>query len=183
MEISLANLERHSMLFIGSISLTPENPGPICVDVQSLSEKEAFQMMYNIKKGILSVTGDLVPLRNKLAPEKEISGAIETVEKDSNLMKLLNKKIATVRREASDLTPSEQRKLLELEKSHKNRKGLVGFLTNLQSRHLDEVSKNLEKVKENSDKEGLTAQTFLDDLPDVLELEQEEVELTLPDKE
>ena len=34
-----------------------------------------------------------------------------------------------------------------------------------------------------SEKQELDTQTFLDDLPDVLELEEEEVELTLPDKE
>jgi len=185
MEVSLANLEKHSMLFIGSVSLTSENPGPVTLDVDALTKEEAFQVLFNIKKGVLSATGDLNPLQSKLNVEQKPVEAKQVVEKkkDSKLTKLLSKSIATVKREASDLSPADLRKLLDLEQNNKNRKGLIGFLTNLNSRHTDEVAENLEKIKENSDKEGLTAQTFLDDLPDVLELEQEEVEFTLPDKE
>ena len=74
MEVSLANLERHSMLFIGScISLTPENPGPVFIDVGELTQKEASQVMFNIRKGVLKATGDMSSLRNKLDIQTPVS--------------------------------------------------------------------------------------------------------------
>ena len=40
---------------------------------------------------------------------------------------------------------------------------------------------NLKNIEDNSEKQGLTAQTFLDDLPDVVESEGKEVEIPLSD--
>ena len=55
MELALQNLERHSMLFVGSkIVLTPENPGPILIDIDSLTKEEAYQVLYNIRMGVLT---------------------------------------------------------------------------------------------------------------------------------
>ena len=108
MEVSLANLERHSMLFIGSsISLTPENPGPIFVNVNSLTNKEASQIMFNIRKGVLSTTGSLEDLHRKLnisAVQTPAPAVIKKPVKDDKgieFRKILAKKIGTIKKEVS----------------------------------------------------------------------------------
>lgn len=185
MEVSLANLERHSMLFIGSVSLTSENPGPVTLDVDTLTKEEAFQVLFNIKKGVLSATGDLETLQSKLnieqaAPKIKVPVADE---KDDKLKKILSKRVNTIKKEVRDLNVSDLRKVMELEKEGKNRKSVNSFLEGLYATHAEQVAEKLKSMQNSSEKEGLDAQTFLDDLPDVLELEEEEVEFTLPDKE
>ena len=98
MEVSLANLERHSMLFIGSISLTSENPGPVPVDVGLLSKEEAFQVMFNIRKGVLSAFGDLDALYDKLKVQEVVSSVKAPIinEKDVELKKILSKRIINI---------------------------------------------------------------------------------------
>ncbi len=185
MEVSLANLERHSMLFIGSISLTSENPGPVPIDVDSLSKKEALQVMFNIRKGVLSATGDLDVLYDKLKVEETAPVAKVPVvnEKDVELKKILSKRVNTIKKEVSGLNVSDLRKIMELEKNGKNRKTVNAFLDGLYLTHTEQVAEKLKSMQNNSEKQELDTQTFLDDLPDVLELEEEEVEFTLPDKE
>ena len=72
---------------------------------------------------------------------------------------------------------------MELEKNGKNRKTVNAFLDGLYLTHTEQVAEKLKSMQNNSEKQELDTQTFLDDLPDVLELEEEEVEFTLPDKE
>ena len=73
---------------------------------------------------------------------------------------------------------------MELEQKGKNRKSVINFLDGLYATHTEQVAETLKSMQNNSEKESLDTQTFLDDLPDVLELEEEEeVEFTLPDKE
>ena len=185
MEVSLANLERHSMLFIGSFSLTAENPGPITMDIEALTREEAYQVMFNIRKGVLFAEGDLDLLQSKLNTTTT-STKIEApvVNKiDAKLKKILSKRVSTIKKETVDLNISDLRKVMELEKEGKNRKTVVNFLDGLHATHTEQVAEKLKSMQNSSEKEGLDTQTFLDDLPDVLELKQEEVEFTLPDKE
>ena len=185
MEVSLANLERHSMLFIGSVSLTSENPGPVSLDVDSLTKEEAYQFLFNIKRGVLSVTGDLNLLQNKLSIEKVVPKIKVPVvdEKDVELKKILSKRVNTIKKEVSGISISDLRKIMELEEEGKNRKSLNAFFGGLYATHTEQVAEKLKSMQNNSEKKELDAQTFLDDLPDVLELEEEEIEFTLPDKE
>ena len=185
MEVSLANLERHSMLFIGSISLTSENPGPVTVDVDSLSKEEAYQVLFNIKRGILSTDSSMDALEKKLSVETTPVQVAPTAVEEINpeLKKLLNKRVNTIKKEAKELSVANLRKTLELEKNGKDRKSVVSFLEELYAKHAKEVTEKLKSMQNNSEKEGLDAQTFLDDLPDVVESNEEEIEFTLPDKE
>jgi len=190
MEISLANLERHSILFIGSsISLTPENPGPVFVDVGSLTEKEASQVMFNIHKGVLSATGSLDDLRGKLniqTVRTPTPAAVKKPVKDNRgieFRKILAKKIGTIKKEVSGFSVSDLRKLMDLEKKGKNRKRLNAYLGGLYQTHTEQVAKRIKSAQDNSGKAGLDTQTFLDDLPNVVESGEEKVEFTLPDKE
>ena len=185
MEVSLANLEKHSMLFIGSVSLTSENPGPVTVDVDALTKEEAFQVLFNIQKGVLSATGDIETLQSKLNIEEAAPKVKVPVvdEKDNKFKKILSKRVNTIKKEVVSLNVSDLRKVIDLEKSGKNRKSLVSFLDGLQETHTEQVAEKLKSMQNNSEKEGLDTQTFLDDLPDVIDLGEEEVEFTLPDKE
>ena len=189
MEISLANLERHSILFIGSsISLTPENPGPVFVDVGSLTEVEASQVMFNIRKGVLSATGSLDDLRGKLnapAVQRSTPPAKKPVKDNRGVefRKILAKKIGTIKKEVSGFSVSDLKKLMDLEKKGKNRKRLNAYLGGLYQTHTEQVAKRIKSAQDNSGKAGLDTQTFLDDLPNVVESGEEKVEFTLPDKE
>ena len=104
-------------------------------------------------------------------------------ETDPELKKLLNKRVNTIKKEAKELSVADLRKTLELEKNGKDRKSVVSFLEELYAKHAEEVTEKLKSMQNNSEKEGLDAQTFLDDLPDVVESNEEEIEFTLPDKE
>ena len=199
MELSLKNLEKHSILFIGSqLALTPENPGPVLVDVDSLSQKEAYQILLNIRRGVLCTTDTLGVLEKRaevveavqsvnpaIAPASATptptSSNLSPKKKAIALKKLLAKKIPVVKKEASELSVSDLRELIEIEKSGKNRKSLVPFLSQLYSTHVDQVATKLESLEKNSEKNELTAQTFLDDLPDVIESDKVEVEVPLSD--
>jgi viroplasmin and RNaseH domain-containing protein len=185
MEVSLANLERHSMLFIGSISLTSENPGPVSIDVDALTKEEAFQVLFNIQKGVLSATGGLENLQSKLNIEEVVAKIEAPVvdEKETILKKILSRRVNTIKKETAVLNISDLKKVMALEKNGKNRKSVVVFLDGLYATHAEQVAEKLKSMQNNSEKEGLDAQTFLDDLPSVLELEEEEVEFTLPNKE
>ena len=97
------------------------------------------------------------------------------------LKKILAKKIKVIKSEAANLSVSDLRKLIDIERSNKNRKGLLPVLIEMFASHTDQVAENLKKVEDNSEKQGLSPQTFLDDLPDVVELEGKEVEIPLPE--
>lgn len=173
------------MLFIGSISLTPESPGPVTIDVETLTKQEAFQFLFNINKGVLTATGDLGLLESKLSVEVTTT-KIETPvidEIDASLKKILSKRISTIKKETASLSIADLKKVIKLEQKGKNRKSVINFLDGLYATHTEQVAKTLKSLQDNSGKGSLDAQTFLDDLPDVLELKEEEVEFTLPDKE
>ena len=185
MELALKDSEKHSMLFIGKqIALTPENPGPIAININSLSREEVQQVLFNVRMGILSTEFDLSLLEKRLglkAEVKAIPKKTESTKKDTDLKKLLAKKIGVVKKEASELAVSDLRKLIDLEQSGKNRKSLVPFLSEMYSLHADQVASKLESLEKNSEKDELTAQSFLDDLPDVIESDSIEVDVPLSD--
>ena len=125
MELALQNLERHSMLFVGSkIVLTPENPGPILIDIDSLTKEEAYQVLYNIRMGVLTSKDNLSALEKKLDVQAVPAPVItnnKSNKKEIELNKLLAKRIATIKKEVSDFNVSDLKKVIDLEKSKKNR--------------------------------------------------------------
>jgi len=197
MELALKDVDKHSMLFIGShIVLTPENPGPIAVNLDSLTKQEAEQILFNIRMGVLSTEFNLEILekiastkteaqQGVFTPVKAVASKVETEltprKKEVILKKILAKKINVIKREASSLPVSDLRKLIDIERSNKNRKGLLPVLIEMFASHTDQVTENLKKIEDNSEKQGLSPQTFLDDLPDVVELDEKEVEIPLPE--
>ena len=195
MELALKDLEKHSILFIGKqISLTPENPGPVLIDIDSLTEKEAKQVLFNVRMGILSTEYDTAlleerlglnkveePSQDQISTPKEATPLTSPRKREVRLKKILAKKINVIKKEASNLSVSELRELIELERTYKNRKSLLPFLVEMYGSHTDEVAQNLKAIEDNSEKQGLSPQTFLDDLPDVVESEGKEVEIPLSD--
>jgi hypothetical protein len=187
--MSLKNSEKHSILFIGSqIALTPENPGPVAVNIDSLTREEVQQILFNVRMGILSTEYDISLLEKRLGFKTEIKTEvrtvpkkIESIKKDTDLKKLLAKKIGVVKKEASELEVSDLRKLIDLEQSGKNRKSLVPFLGEMYSLHVEQVASKLDSLGKNSEKDELSAQSFLDDLPDVIESDGIEVDIPLSD--
>ena len=201
MELALKDVDKHSMLFIGSqIVLTPDNPGPVVVNLDSLTKEEAQQILFNIKLGVLSTELDLfesaalekraeiglVSQEATVSPVKKATKKSDDTElsprkKEVMLKKILAKKINVIKSEAATLPVSDLRKLIDIERSNKNRKGLLPVLIEMFASHTDQVTENLKKIEDNSEKQGLSPQTFLDDLPDVVELDEKEVDIPLPE--
>jgi len=150
-------------------------------------------VLINIKRGVLRTEDSLGFLEKRVdlgvvaqpqvtpASVKPPLQVVSPNKKNVMLRKLLAKKIVVVKREAANLPVADLRKLIELEMSSKNRKSLVPFLSELYSTHTDQVVSKLESLGKNSEKNELTAQTFLDDLHDVIESEKIEVEVPLSD--
>jgi len=182
MIVALKNLERHSMLFVGDLlTLTPDKPGPVNVDVGSLTKQEAFQILFNIKRGVLSTDDDLSALEGKLnipPPGMQEKGPVGNP--DLELKSLLSKSVNTVKKEASNLSIGKLRKLIEMEASSKKRKSLLAFLNNLNASHQKEVTSKIELAEKGPGREDLSPQVFLDDLPDVVESEEEDIDIPLP---
>ena len=78
MELALKDVDRHSMLFIGSqIVLTPDNPGPIAVNLDSLTKEEARQILLSVRMGVLSTEFNLEILESiENSPKPENNGNI-----------------------------------------------------------------------------------------------------------
>lgn len=181
-----------SMIFIGSHSFTFGDPGPKEIDLDELSPTELNQLIYNVRRGILTVDdkealfekGEKLPANSKKVAtleERPVTEALptftseEAVEEDlKGLRKLLKGSVATVQKEAKDLRSGQIRKLLELEKQGKDRVSLTLYLEELISKHSDAVTKAVGK-------EDL--QAFIPDVgnlsqvSDVVESEHKEVML------
>lgn len=159
----LLNKEKHGMLFIEGLDpLTYDDPGPVDIDVKSLTPRQFQQLSYNLLRGAIAVDkpeelGHYARERFKQpveegkvqqptapAPKKEITEVIEEQEED--LKSLLTKNISSIKKNVPVLTPGQTKKLLELEKAGKNRKSLVQFL--------EEASKAFEDAVANKFGEG-----------------------------
>lgn len=151
------NVDKCSMIFIGPLSLNFNDPGPIEIDLESLSDKEIRQLIYGHQCGDLFVDNleELISVISKKQSEQRVEVQKQTViqkkfeprdiiEKDIALLKkLLREKIEDIKDAVAVMSPSKIKKLLELERVSKNRKSLITYLEDIYTEHVMSVKKNV----------------------------------------
>jgi hypothetical protein len=192
----MLNKDKHGMLFIDGLPpLTFDEPGPVDVDVQSLTPAQFNQLSYNLLRGAIAVdkpeelghyARTLQPVGETVVEEpvtpaqpKEIDEVIE--DQQQELKKLLTKTVSTIKKSVPAMRAGELRKLLELEKSGKNRKSLVQFLDEACEAHANAVTHHVGdegidlKAHAGLVKGGLGLRRYSQNLTDVVDSEEEEV--------
>lgn len=192
MEIALKNKEKVSMCMIGKHYFTYDEPGPKDIDLDSLSQSELNQLIYNARRGVLAV-GDPKKLLEytKQTPaaaksystpqerpiKQEPVQAEDAIEEDLKpLRELLRGSVNAIKRKVGTLTPGRVRKLLELEIQGKNRKGLKTHLNELLAKHAETVMGQVgdEDIGDKITAQGVAATTS-PQVTDVVESEVEQV--------
>jgi len=192
----MLNKDKHGMLFIDGLPpLTFDEPGPVEVDLESLTPAQFNQLSYNLLRGAIAVDkpeemGHYARKINPVEAEtiveepvpvvpKEIDEVIE--EQEVELKKLLTKTIATIKKSVPAMRAGEIRKLLNMEKAGKNRKSLVQFLSEANEAHENAVTSHVGKQGIDLDahkgivKGGLGLGKYSNNVTDVVDSEEEEV--------
>ncbi len=189
MQITL-NLDRGSFCFIGQHAFTYGEPGPKEIDIETLSDEERKQLLYNIKRGTLIIDDDSVlsqlaesnaaaisqesPRIQQRPVQVQDLSPEEAIEKDLEELKtLLKDEVATVKKEATSLRPARARKLLELERDGKARKSVVSFLEKLIDSHASIVTAKFAEELEIEDR--VKTSQLSTQLTDIVESEEEQV--------
>jgi hypothetical protein len=182
--------DRGAFCFIGQHAFTFGEPGPKEIDIEDLSPEEKKQLLYNLRRGVLiaddpDIVNRLAEPSNYATPDErpierdkpiQITSLSpqEAIEKDLEELKtLLKGKVATIKRQASDLRPARARKLLELERSGKSRKSVISFLEKLTSNHASMVTEKISEELVPKDRVQVTQLST--QLTDIVESEEEEV--------
>jgi len=152
MQVTL-NAERQSFCFIGSYMLSFSEPGPIDVNVKSLTDQEVEQFLFNHRQGYISIDDPKELLQRapkKVAPKPiiktEETKPLPTIQNDKpipdtsrqeviELRKILSMKIPFIKEHATKMTIGKVKRLLEVERDFRNRKGVVGFLEEIINKH------------------------------------------------
>lgn len=205
-QVALADRERQSMLFLGDpLNFTYDTPGPVTVDLDTLTLEQKNQLMYSCRIGALAVsdadalvqacaalpaaspsftTGHEQPVE-QVAPKNALEGAEEDLDK---LRELLDAHHSTVKKNVAMLRPAQIRTLLELEEAGKKRKSVLKFLNEVVARHSDSVTGQLAEGGDLMD--APRCAVFQEDpqarstqITDVIESDEEEVTLIPSDEE
>lgn len=159
MQFQLANPDKVGFIIVAGNTFTYDEPGPAEINVESLPRDQKNQLLYNCRRGVLacSAPGQLVKLcENVMSVAKSystpaerpvhattsplIAEVVDPIEEDLKELKaLLEQSVNTIKRKATDLSVGRIRKLLELEVSSKNRKGLKTFLDEFLAKHAKSV--------------------------------------------
>lgn len=193
MQVTL-NPDKAAFCTIGATSWTFGEPGPHDVDLTKLSVQEANQLLYNLRRGVLSADDfselekmlDLAPSPQYATPREvpikeppKIEDALEEDKKE--LKKILSGNAASVKKIAQTLRPGRLRKLLELEREGKKRKGVVSFLSELIESHTKSVTANL-GIDDMQAQDMVKVNELSTQLTDIVESEVEEVTFNLPEE-
>ena len=140
------------------------------VDVEQLPPEYKKQVLYNINRGVLKtrdreglktlagaiqpftpVPLEQIPIKYQEVAKRSAAPVTDPMVADLKpLRALLRQTIPTIKKEAAVYGVSRLRKLLELEKGGKKRKGIVQFLTEQLEKHELDVVSMLGQVKETS---------------------------------
>lgn len=186
--------DKSAFCTIGKLAWTFGEPGPHSVDVSKLSEAEARQLLYNIKRGVLKTDDsseleqllDVAPRPNYTTPNEvplrkppKIEDALEEDVKE--LKKILASTVATIKKESQKLRPGRLRKLLALEEEGKARKSVLSFLSELVASHTQSVTSAIGSIDLIS-QDRLKINELSTQLTDIVESEVEEVTFNLPEE-
>jgi len=162
------NTEKSPFCTIGPFAFSLGNES-YDIEVDPLPDDYKKQLLYNLNRGVLlsddkegiaSLSGTIqraTPIPQEQVPiqHDKVSKKVNTIPKDAveqdlkPLKALLRKTVSTVKKEAAGMTPSQVRKLLELEKGLKNRKSIINFLSDILEKHELSVMSSLGEEEEN----------------------------------
>jgi hypothetical protein len=191
MKIEL-NTDKQSFCTIGTYSFT-WGQTTHDVDIDALTPELRKQFLYNLKRGVLTSEGKAIeelseaeaqpasveiPVKVPRAPQPIMSDTERLKEDLKSLRSLLNLNISSIKAEAINFRVARLRKLLELERTGKNRKGLVAFLDDILEDHNSTV---LEVIGDNDvigqhSEDPIAAST---QVTDIVESDEEELTLSL----
>lgn len=152
------NTDEYGMCFIGQYSFNFENPGPIQMDIDKLSNNELNQLVYNHRRGVLYINNidELMSKASNLpansskfstTAEKPVQQKMEPrdiIEQEELVFrKLLRGKIEDIKDTVAVMSPAKIKKLVELEKITKNRKKLLTYLQGILDEHTTAVMKKV----------------------------------------
>jgi len=159
MQVSLSDREKTSMLFLGDpLNFTYDSPGPIEVELKSLTELQKNQLMYNFRQGVLKVdnpeelkslcatlpaaspafqTPKESPIGKVPDPIVQMAKAAETTR--AELRNLLKQKMPVIKAKAAHLPINQIKLLLDLEQKWKKRKAVVSMFEELLNQHAKSV--------------------------------------------
>jgi len=201
MKVALADRNRRSMLFIGPLSFSYDDPGPKEIELKNFSQDQIEQILYNWRQNVLVVDDEselkrhgqeapasaqgYAPLASPpppIDPAKPISKSPQETQEESakQLRKLLSGRIPTIKAALPTLRMGELRKLLEIEKSKKARKKVIAMLEQIIKGHEKQVTDRV-GASDLSDMAGIHAQDRVaavsTQLSDIVESEVEQIVL------
>lgn len=153
--------KRVGFLSIGKTVFTFDDPGPKDVNLESATQVEIGQLVYNGRKGVLlvedpdkllSLVEEAAPIAKEEKKEEVKQDKKEDIieEENKKLRKILKKSVSSVKKSSVDLTTGQIRRMKNLESSGKNRKSLLSFFNEI----LDKHSKTVTNTVGNEDVEG-----------------------------
>lgn len=186
------NEEKAPFCQIGSYYLTFGEPGPHDIDVDSLTEEQKKQLAYNVKRGVLETDEDVndlldTPVQYSTPEERPIQKVqpIQAKTPDEiiaddikELRALLRRKIPEVKKVAQDMRPARLKRLLELERETKARKGIMIFLNDLLALHESTVAARVGQ-DDVGGKHQIDLHAVSTQVSDIVESEEEEVTIEL----
>jgi hypothetical protein len=197
------NKEKHGMCFVGSHVFNFDNPGPIEINVETLSAQDRNQFIYNYRQRVLKVenieellSGDELPaMSNKFMTPgekpltiKKKNNPRDIIEQETRtLNKLLRRKVGIIQETTKTMPVGQLRRLLEIEITQKNRKKLVSFINDILNKHANSVMNNMGEedleVSRPPDHRvlGINRQ-YLDNISEVVESDIEQIILNPPEE-
>ena len=154
----LLNKEKTALLMIGKTAWTYDEPGPTEIDLNSISQLELNQIVYNCRRGylfcgdpeaLMALIETVRPPRSAQVPVPVVPAPViprkpiktKNIFKDDihDLKKLLKSTVSSIKKDVCDLPVSKVRKLLALEKSGKKRKSLISLFNEIITKHQSSV--------------------------------------------
>lgn len=166
-QVSLKETSRQAFVFIGDLHFSFADPGPKTINLQSMKVDQRKQLLHSYNRGFLdisdlqilrdSIEHEISPVLNYVTPETlvvtqpeppEPASPMVTVIKANNnktkeLRGILNNHWATIKKLSLNMSVSEVRMLLDLEKGGKNRQALVKHLKTVLEKHAQTVKSSI----------------------------------------
>jgi len=158
MQVWLRDKDRCGMVFIGSLVLNYDEPGPIDVDLGKFTQEQKRQLLYNWRRAAIQVDNPdrlwevcgqgaaaksySVPAEKPLQSQevaksisKEMTPVDAHAQEGEKLKRVLKDHWATVKKNIVGMRPAQLRKLQELEKEGKGRKSILNVIEELLADH------------------------------------------------
>ena len=159
MQVSLVDRDKVSMIFLGDpLNFTYDTPGPVTVELESLSEAQKNQLIYNWRRGVLMVDNPeelksacemlpaaspkfSTPTEQPIGKPKDpiVTMAEEAETTRAKLRALLKEKMPVIKAQVAHMPVNRVKLLLALEQKWKKRKAVISMFEELINKHAQTV--------------------------------------------